>query len=153
MKLQLITLSPIALVTQPVGGYLPQRTIVEGQEITAPEGHAYVPVLEQPAYDTQTHRLERSTTLEGDGWQIVELTEEELAMRQMPPDVLTTLNTAFEEAIPAELRPAFASTYAVVRVLIQAEQYDLARATIANTPVPPELAGAKAQLLTLVPAP
>ena len=153
MKLQLITLSPVALVTQPVGGYLPQRTVAEGQEITAPAGRAYVPILDPPAYDFRTHRLERSTTLEGDGWQIVALTADELAMRQMPPDILTTLNTAFEEAIPAAIRPAFAATYAVVRVLIQAEQYDLARATIANTAVPPELEEAKAQLLTLIPAP
>ena len=68
-----------------------------------------------------------------------------------PPDILAEMNAAFQTALPPEVRPMFAAPYAIVRVLVQAEQYDLARASIAGIEVPPELEEAKAHLLTLIP--
>ena len=66
------------------------------------------------------------------------------------PDIISELNHAFETMIPPEARPAFAGAYAVVRVLVQADQIDLARAYIVSVPVPSELEEAKAALLTFL---
>lgn len=88
MTHQLIHIPTLTAVTRAIGGYLPQRTVAEGQVITAPEDHAYVPILERPDFDPAKQRIIRSTTLEGRGWVVVDLTEEELAARNAPPSSL-----------------------------------------------------------------
>lgn len=65
--------------------------------------------------------------------------------------LISKLNEAFQANIPAEMRPAFAIPYAIVRVLVEAEQYDLAAAVIAGIAVPPELEAAKTNLIAILP--
>ena len=157
MTHQLITLTdPPTRVTRPVNGYRPQRNVADGQIVTAPEGHAYVPILDRPDPDPETQRIERHTTLDGDGWKIIDLTPEEIAARAprpSPHDVISALHEAFVETLPPESQPAFASAYAIVRVLVEAEQWQLARATIASVEVPPELTEARDGLLEIIPNP
>lgn len=60
------------------------------------------------------------------------------------------LHAAFMAAIPVELRPQFAGPYAIVRTLIQAEQFELAVDFINSIPVPPELEAARDDLVALI---
>lgn len=69
------------------------------------------------------------------------------------PDLLANLNAVFAAAVPEQARGAFAQPYALVRILIQAGQIAMARSVIENTPVPAELAGAKAQILAALASP
>ena len=87
MQHQLITLSPVERVNRAVGSYPARRNVQDGQEIKAPEGHAYVPLEERPEYDSSTHRIERELTSERDGWKVIELTPEELASRNTAPPI------------------------------------------------------------------
>ena len=64
------------------------------------------------------------------------------------PDLLSSLNEAFAKAVPEAMRGAFAQPYAIVRILVQAGQIDMARSVIEAIEVPPDLAAAKAELLT-----
>ena len=85
----------------------------------------------------------------------IEELEAQLAAATAPApsvDLLSNLNTAFAEAVPEAMRPAFAGAYAIVRVLVQAGQVGMARGVIENTPVPPELAAAKTKLLAALTA-
>lgn len=66
------------------------------------------------------------------------------------PDILTQLNAAFKSALPPEAQASFAMPYAIVRVLVQSGEIELARAVISSIDVPPELAEAKAGLLALL---
>lgn len=90
MKHQLIN-NDLTRVTRPIKGWLPQREVAEGQEITAPPGHRYVPILDRPeagtGYDPATQRIERHTTLEADGWRVIDLTPEEIRARSVPGSV------------------------------------------------------------------
>lgn len=82
MTHQLITLSPIARVAKsPDGVHPPRRSIGDPAEWTAPPGHAYVPVIpaSDVTYDPATQRIERELTATTDGWQIINLTPEEIA--------------------------------------------------------------------------
>ena len=63
---------------------------------------------------------------------------------------LNELNAAFTAAVPPELQPAFAQAYAVVRVLVQAGQLQLAAGVVSGLEVPAELEAGKAQILTLL---
>lgn len=84
--------------------------------------------------------------------QIADL-EARVAELTQPPagaSPLTQLNEAFETLIPAELQPAFRDLYLKVRVAIEADRLDWAAEMIAETPVPEELAEAKAQFLSLI---
>ena len=66
------------------------------------------------------------------------------------PPLISQLHEAFMAAIPAELRPQFAAPYAIVRTLIQAEQYELAVEFINSVAVPPGLEDARAGLVELI---
>lgn len=91
MTHQLITLDPLARVTSPVGEFPPRRSKGDPAEWTAPPGHAYVPILPPPDYDSATHRIERHLTDEADGWQVIELTPEEIEARKPQPEGVTKL--------------------------------------------------------------
>lgn len=67
-------------------------------------------------------------------------------------DLLAALHDKFAEVLTPEQQTAFAMPYAMVRVLIQAGQSAMAHAVIAQTPVPADLAAAKAELLALFPS-
>jgi hypothetical protein len=70
---QLIRLGPpIARLTDSVDGFPAIRTVGDPSQFTAPEGCGYVPIVPPPEYDSDTHTLERETTLEADGWRLVE---------------------------------------------------------------------------------
>jgi len=64
-------------------------------------------------------------------------------------DLLDQLNTAFKTALPPEAQAAFAAPYAIVRVLVEADELELAKAVISGIEVPEELQEAKAGLLAL----
>ncbi len=74
MKHQLIQIDPLKRVSTPIGGFPPLRNVSEGQEISAPDGHAYVPVLNKPAA-TAGKRAVKKLTEESDGWELVDFNE------------------------------------------------------------------------------
>lgn len=82
---QLIQLDPLARVTVAIGGFAPTRPIPRETPWTAPEGYAYVPVIDRPDYDPETQHCERTLTAEEDGWTVRDLNEEELAARIPAP--------------------------------------------------------------------
>jgi hypothetical protein len=65
-------------------------------------------------------------------------------------DLLDQLNSAFKTALEPEAQAAFAAPYAIVRVLVEADELDLARAVIVGIEVPPELEEARAGLLAIL---
>ena len=86
---QLIQLNPLSRVTVAIGGFAPTRPIPRETPWTAPEGYAYVPVIDRPDYDPATQHRERTLTAEEDGWTVRDLTEEELAARiPAPPEII-----------------------------------------------------------------
>jgi hypothetical protein len=89
MKHQLITINPLERVSKPVGGFPAVRGVAEGQEISSPEGYAYVPVIEKPDAPNGK-RAVKKLTLESDGWEIVD----------------APLATAVQEVTPLQLRLA-----------------------------------------------
>ena len=112
---------------------------------TAASGLALV---QQTLQGVQADSVKRSeddqATIAGLQAQIATLTAQAQAAQNM---------AAFAEAVPAEMQPQFAATYAIVRILVQAGQLAMARHVIEQTPVPDELAAAKAKLLAaLTPA-
>lgn len=68
-----------------------------------------------------------------------------------PDDTLGLLNEAFQSSVPSDLLLSLAEQYAIVRVLIEAEQYELARHIINKVDVSPELEDAKASLIAIIP--
>lgn len=79
--------------------------------------------------------------------------EAEIDLLKNPPqpDILSELGSAFKAAVPVELQGMFGVHFAVVRILLQAGEIELARSTVEAIQVPEELAGAKAQILSLLP--
>jgi hypothetical protein len=79
--LYLVNTEELELAEQAVGGSPKiRRNIADNQAVNAPDGYAYVIDLAPPAYDSATHKVVRATpTLDGYGWEVVELTAEELA--------------------------------------------------------------------------
>ncbi len=84
---------------------------------------------------------------------ILELEAEITRLTSPPPinEKLSELNAVFKEAVPKELWGAFTIVFATVRVLLQAGELELARATIEATPVPEDLKDAKALILSKMP--
>ena len=83
MKYQLIQINPLERAYKPVGGFPAVREVAEGQEISFPEGHAYVPVLDKP--DAPEGKMAvKKLTLESDGWEIVDAPEAIVAQEVTP---------------------------------------------------------------------
>jgi len=85
-------------------------------------------------------------------WVGRDLTPDEIAARTPQPDLLTTLNDAYNTSLTPDAQRLFAPIYAAARSLIEGDRLDLARGLIEDTEVPPELDEAKAGLLLLIPA-
>jgi hypothetical protein len=64
--------------------------------------------------------------------------------------IFGSLNEVFERGIPIELRSSFAIPYAIVRVLVEADQYELAKSVISDTEVPEDLQSIKQELIDLL---
>jgi len=115
-----------------------------------------VPLVKLPKPDdTATHHYEPTLVWFSDrverDWVDLEFTEQEIAERNPPPSILTTLNTAYNSSLTPDAQRLFAPVYAAIRSLIEGDRLDLARALIEDTAVPPELDEAKADLLSLIP--
>ena len=111
---QLIQLDPLARVTVAIGGFAPTRPIPRETEWTAPDGYAYVPVIDRPDYDPETQHRERTLTAEEDGWTIRDLTAEELAARiPAPPEIIG----ASKLTIMRRLGPKWATLKAILASL------------------------------------
>jgi hypothetical protein len=82
--------------------------------------------------------------------QIAALKQQVIDLTPAGSDLLGDLNAGFEQGIPAGARAAFAVPYAIVRVLVQAGQLDLANAVINEVQVPPELEDVKAGLIAVL---
>ena len=96
---QLIRLSPLIRVTRPVGGFPAQRSTGNPADWTAPEGHAYVPILDRPDHDPATQRIVPHLTTESDGWIVQEIESDDSGT--MPSiTLLTDLDDAFETLVP-----------------------------------------------------
>lgn len=93
MNYYLITQNPLALAAKPDRGNPIRRNGTQedldrfNQGLS--EGYSYVPELEAPTFDNDTQRIERELTLDGYGWKVVDLTPEEIAARNAPPEQVT----------------------------------------------------------------
>jgi len=65
-------------------------------------------------------------------------------------DLAARLNATFKTSLPPEVQAKFAVPYAIVRVLVQAGELDLAAAVIAGIEVPPELEPVKSGLMSII---
>lgn len=88
--------------------------------------------------------------------EIVALSTAPAASQEPPPasivaETITKLHAAFSSTLPGDVQVAFAMPYAIVRVLVEAEQWQLAAAVIQSVAVPPELEEAKAGLISILP--
>jgi len=83
MKHQLITINPLKRVSKPVGGFPAVREVAEGQEISSPEGYAYVPVLDKPDAPNGKRAVKKLTE-ESDGWEIVDAPQAPVAQEVTP---------------------------------------------------------------------
>jgi hypothetical protein len=152
----LINTETLEIATEPIGGNPVVRRRGELPEINEglPEPWAYVPDLPRPEIDTETQTYDgRVVTLDGYGWQVRDLTEEEIAARSAPSPqrTIADLGGAFKQALPPELHGQFGTVFASVRVLLEAGEPGLARATILATPVPAELEPVRTQMADLIP--
>lgn len=91
MKYQRINLAPLARILRPHGPHDGVPVRWEAPDAMAlpplPDAEAWVVVEDRPEFDPATQRLERVLTTERDGWDVVNLTEEELAARNQPQPV------------------------------------------------------------------
>lgn len=91
MKYQRITLFPLARMTRPNGPHDGVPVRWEAPDAIdlppLPDGEAWVVVEGRPSFDPATQRLVRVLTSERDGWDLVDLTPEEIAARDMPAGV------------------------------------------------------------------
>ncbi len=82
------TTDPITVATAPVNGYPRRRSTGDPATYRAPDNYAYVPDLPRPDYDPATQRIQRvAPTLDGWGWEVLDLTPEEIAARTVPDAV------------------------------------------------------------------
>lgn len=91
MIYQRITLNPLARVTRPHGPHdgVPVRwSAPDAMDLPPlPSGEAWVVVEDRPAIDHDRQRLVRVLTTDRDGWDVVDLSPEELADRHNPQPV------------------------------------------------------------------
>lgn len=97
MKHQRITTTttPPTRINRPTDPRDGRRTIwdddLHGPVPNLPDGEAWVAIEDRPeagtGYDPGTQRIKRSLTAEADGWQIVDLTAEEIRARTVPASV------------------------------------------------------------------
>lgn len=79
---------------------------------------------------------------------------DEIARLTAPPAIdekLSELGQAFKASVPEDLQGTFGGAFAVVRVLLQAGEHDLARKTVQAIAVPPELESVKEGILAMLP--
>jgi hypothetical protein len=79
---QLITLDPLARVTDAIGGYPPKRSVGDPAAWGTPSAnHRYVPIITaRPAHDPDTQIVVRALTATEDGWAVQAKPE------PLPPD-------------------------------------------------------------------
>ncbi|MCW1885515.1 hypothetical protein OKA04_12315 [Luteolibacter flavescens] len=121
---------------------------LEGEAMVLADNHATA--LKELAQSKDMQRISELADLaQQHADEIARLT----AVPEPPPStLLSDLNAVFRAAVPVELQGSFGIAFATVRVLLQADETDLARATIEAIEVPPELAEAKAAMMELIPS-
>lgn len=148
------------LADQPVGGHPVRRTT--GDPATYNDGldspWIYIPDLPRPDYDpaTQHAPVRTDPTPEGWGWEVVALTDEEIAARDAEAAraaVVANLGAAFKEQVPAEYQPQLVGLFANVRVLLDIGEPEMARAAILAAAIPAELEPLRAGFANLIPVP
>ena len=93
----LITTDPIAF-SPAFSGFPAKRKLPfplpdspsEKYDFGLPDGYTYAPDLDQPDYDPSTQRIERGNlSLDGYGWNVIDLTPEEIAALDPVPQSVT----------------------------------------------------------------
>lgn len=86
---QLISLDPLERITTAIGSFPARRSTGNPAEWSAPDGHAYVPIVAKPEFDPETEIAERALTADSDGWIVRDLTEQEIEDRKPKPGPVT----------------------------------------------------------------
>lgn len=144
MKHQLTTLFPIAIVDRlhpdaPAlrkRGFALTREIQQGQEVRAPEGCAYLPVVKaaKPTYDETTHTTQRldDTIFNGEvvtGRKKVVAKPVEQIQVEQSSQLAETMAKAFKNLTPAQ-RARFLPIRAGVRIALEEGDTEAARAVV-----------------------
>ena len=147
---QLCLIDPPAAVLTAVGPFPSRRSIGEPSEWTAPEGHHYLPIVEAtpPAFDPETEMLSPLPDAIINGEFVVNRAE--VVPLPAAPISLTSLDTAFETLVPAELQHAFEVPWTTVRNLIQAGKISRAAAFVRSLTVPEGLTSLRDQIADMI---
>lgn len=157
MKYQLIQLTPLQRLSKfpdDAMGFPAVLTIPDDREPpTLPDGFRYVPIEDQPTYDSATQTISRTLSPERDGWVVIAIPDEVLQKRATIESAKAAAQAAFD-AMPRGKRVLWEATRAAVAEAVEEGDFAGAREILESTPATyPEAEAERQQFLRLFPEP